>query len=64
MVGSKDIILYNPKWSDCLYPHEDKFLMNTAQVDPVNPDLNKFPNFIQANAIHCTLNEGMHFKNV
>lgn len=63
MVGSKDIILYDPKWSETLYPYEDKFLMNTAQVDPINPDFGKFPNFSQAKAMFCALNEGMNFKN-
>lgn len=61
MVGSKDVILYNPKWSEHLYPYEDKLLMNTAKVDPVNPDLDKFPNFSEAKAMLCTLNEGMIF---
>jgi lysine-specific demethylase 8 len=63
VIGSKDIILYDPKWSEFLYPYEDKFLTNTAQVNPVKPDLNKFPNFSQAKAMLCTLNEGMHFLN-
>lgn len=58
MVGSKDVILYDPKWSKYLYPYEDKFLMNTAQVNPVDPDLSKFPNFPKAKALLCTLNEG------
>lgn len=62
VVGSKDIILYDPKWSEYLYPFEDKFLMNTAQVDPINPDLSKFTNFSKAKATLCTLNEGMYFK--
>ncbi|VVC33352.1 JmjC domain [Cinara cedri] len=58
VVGSKDIILYDPKWSKCLYPYEDKFLMNTAQVNPIKPDLSKFSNFPQAKATLCTLNKG------
>lgn len=36
--------------------------MNTAQVDPVQPDLSKFPDFSQAKPMLCTLNEGMNFK--
>lgn len=43
-----------------MYPYEDKFLMNTAQVDPVKPDLSQFPNFFQAKAMLCTLNEGTY----
>lgn len=58
VVGSKYIILYDPKWSEYLYPYDDKFLKNTAQVDPVKPDLSQFPNFSQVKATHCTLNEG------
>jgi len=55
--------LYDPKWSEYLYPYDDKFLKNTAQVDPVKPDLCQFPNFSQVKAAHCILNEGMHKKN-
>lgn len=46
-----------------MYPYEDKLLMNTAQVDPVKPDLCKFPNFSQAKAMICTLNKGMNTYN-
>lgn len=38
--------------------------MNTAQIDPIKPDLKKFPNFSKAKAILCTLKEGMNFKNM
>lgn len=62
MIGTKDIILYDPKWSKYLYPFEDKFLNHTSQVDPVNPDLNQFIDFPKAKATLCTLKEGMHFK--
>ncbi|XP_015379377.1 PREDICTED: lysine-specific demethylase 8 [Diuraphis noxia] len=58
VVGSKYIILYDPKWTEYLYPYDDKFLKNTAQVDPVKPDLCQFPNFSQVKATHCILNEG------
>jgi len=64
VVGSKEIILYDPKWSEYLYPYEDKFLKNTAQVDPTKPDLSRFPNFSQAKPMFCKLNEGRHFKNM
>lgn len=60
VVGSKYIILYDPKWSEYLYPYDDKFLKNTAQVDPVKPDFCRFPNFSQVKAIHCILNEGTY----
>ncbi|XP_027848509.2 bifunctional peptidase and arginyl-hydroxylase JMJD5 isoform X1 [Aphis gossypii] len=58
VVGSKYIILYDPKWSEYLYPYDDKFLKNTAQVDPVKPDFCQFPNFSHVKAMHCILNEG------
>ncbi|XP_050428165.1 bifunctional peptidase and arginyl-hydroxylase JMJD5-like isoform X2 [Adelges cooleyi] len=58
VVGTKDIILYDPKWTECLYPYEEKLLMNTAQVDPIKPDLSKYPKFSLAEAKHCTLHEG------
>lgn len=45
-----------------MYPYDDKFLMNTAQVDPVKPDLNQFPNFVQAKPVFCNLNEGMYLE--
>lgn len=38
--------------------------MNTAQIDPIKPDLRKFPNFSKAKPIFCTLKEGMNFKNM
>lgn len=47
-----------------MYPYEDKLLMNTAQVDPIKPDFSKFPKFSEANAMLCTLTEGMNFKNI
>lgn len=33
--------------------------MNTAQVDPIKPDLSKYPKFSLAEAKHCTLHEGL-----
>jgi len=64
VVGSKNVILYDPKWSECLYPYEDKFLRNTAQVDPVKPDLNQFPKFSHAKPVFCELNEGIYLHFV
>ncbi|XP_050531961.1 bifunctional peptidase and arginyl-hydroxylase JMJD5 [Daktulosphaira vitifoliae] len=59
VVGFKDIFLFDPKWTDCLYPYEEKLLKNTAQVDPSKPDLNTYPKFTEVEAIHCILSEAL-----
>ncbi|KAL0130444.1 hypothetical protein PUN28_002250 [Cardiocondyla obscurior] len=46
--GYKRIILYSPAETNNLYPHDTKLLNNTAQVDPVRPDYDKWPNFREA----------------
>lgn len=58
MFGDKQILLFSPDDSSCLYPHEDKLLFNTAQVDPVNPDVEKFPDFKKAVMYKCLLGPG------
>ncbi|EEZ99556.1 Lysine-specific demethylase 8-like Protein [Tribolium castaneum] len=56
--GTKQLILYSPDDTFCLYPHESTLLSNTAQVDPFNPDLDKYPNFRNAKAVKCILEAG------
>ena len=46
--GYKKVILYSPEDSPNLYPYDTRLLNNTAQVDPLNPDYKKWPNFINA----------------
>lgn len=58
VIGRKRVILYDPKYSDSLYPHDTKLLSNTAQVDPENPDYLKFPNYKHTKALETILNPG------
>ncbi|KAF5282466.1 hypothetical protein FQA39_LY17581 [Lamprigera yunnana] len=56
--GTKQILLYSPMDSDKLYPHKDKLLFNTAQVDPYAPEIEKFPKFSSTTAYKCLLKPG------
>lgn len=58
VVGTKQIILFRPEDSIYLYPHGDPLLSNTAQVDPVSPNLEKFPKYAEAKGIKCLLEPG------
>lgn len=56
--GTKQILLFSPKDSEYLYPHQDKLLFNTAQVNPTKPDLLKYPNYYKAAPYKCLLEAG------
>ncbi|XP_012222412.2 bifunctional peptidase and arginyl-hydroxylase JMJD5 [Linepithema humile] len=56
--GYKRVILYSPAETENLYPYDSKLLNNTAQVDPVKPDYNKWPNFRKANGMTFYLKPG------
>ncbi|XP_056630603.1 lysine-specific demethylase 8 isoform X1 [Diorhabda sublineata] len=56
--GTKQVILFSPKDTEYLYPHEDKLLNNTAQVDPLEPDLKNYPNFVKSTLYKCLLEPG------
>jgi lysine-specific demethylase 8 len=43
VIGKKYVKLYDDKYRDLLYPHKEKVLQNTSQVDLENIDFNKFP---------------------
>ncbi|RZF49089.1 hypothetical protein LSTR_LSTR008375 [Laodelphax striatellus] len=58
VVGRKRVILYDPKYSDCLSCHNSKLLNNTAQVDPEDPDYKRFPNYKDVPALETILNPG------
>lgn len=58
MFGTKHLLLFPPKDSKCLYPHEDRMLNNTAQVNPLKPDLNLFPDFTKTTMYECYLEPG------
>ncbi|CAH1119822.1 unnamed protein product [Phaedon cochleariae] len=56
--GSKQVVLFSPKDTPYLYPHEDKLLNNTAQVNPIDPDLEKFQEYSKASMYKCLLEPG------
>ncbi|XP_036139428.1 bifunctional peptidase and arginyl-hydroxylase JMJD5 isoform X2 [Monomorium pharaonis] len=56
--GYKRVILYSPAETDNLYPYDSRLLNNTAQVDPVRPDYDKWPNFRKASGMTFYLKPG------
>lgn len=56
--GYKRVILYSPAETDNLYPYDTRLLNNTAQVDPVRPDYDKWPNFRKASGMTFYLKPG------
>ncbi|XP_050682162.1 bifunctional peptidase and arginyl-hydroxylase JMJD5 [Leptidea sinapis] len=58
VVGEKQIFLFSPKDSEYLYCHEDELLNNTAQVDPREPDLDKYPKYKHSTPYYCRLKPG------
>ena len=60
VMGRKYIRLYKEEYTECVYPHPDRLLFNTSQVDVENPDLVKFPRFQDADGhcVECVLKPG------
>ena len=58
VIGRKYIRLYNPSFTSCLYPHEDKLLHNTSRIDIEKPDYISFPKFKEAKFIETILSPG------
>ncbi|KAG5880170.1 hypothetical protein JTB14_001660 [Gonioctena quinquepunctata] len=56
--GTKKLVLFPPGDTPYLYPHEGKLLNNTAQVDPLKPDSEKFPEFSKSTMYKCILEPG------
>lgn len=56
--GQKYVRLYKKQETPFLYPHEDRLLENTSQVDVENPDFEKFPSFAKARYFECVLEPG------
>lgn len=58
IVGSKAILLADPKYNDDIYPYEDALLFNTSQVNPEKPDFDQFPKFKDVPLMQCVLEPG------
>lgn len=58
VVGEKQLFLFAPSDSEYLYPHEHELLNNTAQVDPRQPDLDKYPKYKSSKPYYCRLKPG------
>ncbi|XP_076763459.1 bifunctional peptidase and arginyl-hydroxylase JMJD5 [Xylocopa sonorina] len=56
--GYKKVILYHPNDSSNLYPYDTRLLNNTAQVDPLNPNYKKWPNFSKTKGYMAYLKPG------
>lgn len=54
--GSFTILLFDPFQTDLLYLNQDS--PNYSNVDPINPDLEKYPLFMKAVPLKVTLKEG------
>ncbi|TFJ80702.1 hypothetical protein NSK_007879 [Nannochloropsis salina CCMP1776] len=57
VVGSKAVRLFAPSESAFLYPCQG-LLRNNSRVDPLRPDLARFPLFARARSQTCVLEEG------
>ncbi|XP_018575765.1 jmjC domain-containing protein 5-like [Anoplophora glabripennis] len=56
--GTKQLLLFSQSDSPYLYPHDSKLLCNTAQVDPLAPDLQRYPEFVKCKMYKCLLEPG------
>jgi hypothetical protein len=57
--GTKRLILFSPDQSECLYPFpEGSQIPHLSQVDIDQPDLEKFPRFIEASAFNAEIASG------
>ena len=56
--GKKYVRLYASDQTEHLYPHGDKLLGNTSQVDLENVDLSAFPKFGEASGLEGVLEPG------
>ncbi|XP_043268478.1 bifunctional peptidase and arginyl-hydroxylase JMJD5 isoform X2 [Venturia canescens] len=58
VIGYKRLIVYHPEESTNLYSYESRLLSNTAQVDPLNPDFDRWPKFKEAKGFMSYLKPG------
>eukprot|EP01119_Soliformovum_irregulare_P024544 TRINITY_DN8814_c0_g1_i1.p1 TRINITY_DN8814_c0_g1~~TRINITY_DN8814_c0_g1_i1.p1 ORF type:complete len:287 (-),score=76.12 TRINITY_DN8814_c0_g1_i1:126-986(-) len=61
IIGSKYIRIYDPQYSEQVYPHQDKMTQNSSQVD-VEGNLDeiskKFPKFPETPYLECIISRG------
>jgi peptidyl-lysine (3S)-dioxygenase / protease len=58
LIGTKRFILFDPCQHDAIYPEYCHRGMWASPIDPLAPDLSKYPNFAKAQGFGCTLTEG------
>jgi len=58
VIGEKEVLLVDPKYSSCLYPALGTTQKNTSLVNFANPDYNKHPLFAQVECIQAKLAPG------
>ena len=56
--GEKYVKLYPATQTMHLYPNSSTMFKNTSKIDVLNPDLNQFPQFIDAEGFDGIINEG------
>lgn len=52
------MVLFCPEDAPYLYAYEEELLNNTAQVDPLDPDLETFPKYAKATPKYCIIKAG------
>ncbi|KAJ3241474.1 Lysine-specific demethylase 8 [Chytriomyces hyalinus] len=58
VMGRKYVRLYAPSETAKVYPYPEGLLKNTSQVDVEIPDLEKYPNFDNAEFLDCVVGPG------
>lgn len=56
--GRKEMVLFAPSDTGYLYPNVEKKFEHVSQVQLNDPDLDKYPGFVNATRYYCMLEEG------